>query len=164
MGVTRWNSQYLMLSRFIEALDKDKDLQSKLKAFEVHGKLLAMEIKMIRELIFALEPFRWATDVFQGDYETVGWVIPMYIHLLNFFSFDRKVNATVDRIVYTKAACSVFYKSLEKRLQYVLTQSATKREKYVVKTSRLRVLDVFATSFPGVLLVLFSSFWPLCLS
>ena len=68
MNQTRWNSQYL-IKKFLNALDKDSQIQNKLKACEKHSKMSALEIKVLREVVIILQPFTEATDEFQADYE-----------------------------------------------------------------------------------------------
>ena len=82
MNQTRWNSQYL-IKKFLNALDKDSQIQNKLKACEKHSKMSALVVKVLREVVIILQPFTEATDDFQADYESVGLVIPAYLDMKN---------------------------------------------------------------------------------
>lgn len=104
---TRWNSQYLMLSKFVEALELDPNLQLKLSAYKKHQKLGALETKMLKELILILEPFKEATDDFQADHESVGNAIPAYLDMRNKMSLNDQRNPLSPLVSRkTSAICS----------------------------------------------------------
>ncbi|XP_045034373.1 uncharacterized protein LOC123475567 [Daphnia magna] len=92
MNLTRWNSQFLMVKHFLNGIDIDTALQSKLNACKAHGSLSSLQLKCLKEFVTLLEPFKIATDVFQKDTETIGLVIPFYLDLVNQCSLDPRVN------------------------------------------------------------------------
>lgn len=81
MNATRWNSQYYMLQKLVDALQSDPSLQSRLNAVKKLGRLSNQEVKTLNELVLILEIFEEATNEFQADYETVGTVIPAFLDL-----------------------------------------------------------------------------------
>lgn len=123
MNVTRWNSQFLMLSKFLEALQKDPNLQTKLKAFKELGRLTAHEIKMLKEVVFVLEPFREGTDVLQRDFDTVSWAVPIFLDLMNKCSMDARKNKQAEQIFYCRTFCETLADSLQTRLRWILNDS-----------------------------------------
>lgn len=72
-----------MLEKHVEALKADPHLESKFNASQKFGKLTALELKNLKELLTLLGQFKLATDAFQKDTDTVGLVIPVYLKLLN---------------------------------------------------------------------------------
>jgi hypothetical protein len=69
---TRWNSTYfIMLSKFLQAIDKDPTLCSRLNAVKKHGNLTAFQIVVLRELVAILKPFVTASDDFQADFAII---------------------------------------------------------------------------------------------
>lgn len=123
MNQTRWNSQYLMLSKFVEALELDPTLQLRLGAYKKHKKLGALEMKMLKELILILEPFKEATEDFQADYESVGNVIPAYLDMRNKMSLNDQRNPLLGKIHHLREVTTALHSSLEKRLHYIVTDS-----------------------------------------
>ena len=121
MNSTRWNSQFLMLSKFLEALDIDPHLMTKLNACKKYGKLNALDLKILKEIVTVLEPFKISTDAFQKDLESLGFVIPAYLDMLNKCSLDLKVNPDADKLLHCRGLVSVFKSSLESRLSYVMS-------------------------------------------
>ncbi|XP_045029829.1 uncharacterized protein LOC123472425 [Daphnia magna] len=83
MNLTRWNSQFSMVKHFLNGIDIDTALQSKLNACKAHGSLRSLQLKCLKEFVTLLEPFKIATDIFQKDTETIGLVIPFYLDLVN---------------------------------------------------------------------------------
>ena len=88
MNATRWNSQHRLLQKLIEALDTDPCLQQKLKACSVHSSLKPSQIKMLKELVLLLEPFKVTTELFKKSAETVGLVIPCIMEMRKRSSCD----------------------------------------------------------------------------
>jgi hypothetical protein len=70
-NATRWNSTFFVLSKFLQAIDKDSTLCSRLNAVKKHGNLTAFQIVVLRELVAILKPFVTASDDFQADFETI---------------------------------------------------------------------------------------------
>jgi hypothetical protein len=69
---TRWNSTYfIMLSKFVQAIDKDPILCSRRNAVKKHGNLTAFQIVVLRELVAILKPFVTASDDFQADFAII---------------------------------------------------------------------------------------------
>jgi hypothetical protein len=115
MNNTRWSSQYNMLNKLMEAIEKDPTLQSKLNATKKLNKLTAYEINTLKELVALLKPFKVATDELQGDFETVGNVIPAYLGLL---MASKHWTSPL-----TKNVAKALETSLVNRLSYVLNES-----------------------------------------
>ena len=123
MNQTRWNSQFLMITKFLNALDKDSQIQNKLKAFEKHSKMSALEIKVLREVVIILQPFTEATDEFQADYESVGLVIPAYLDMKNKMSVTDSSCPIAGKIHYCADVADALLTSLETCLSYVLSDT-----------------------------------------
>lgn len=83
MNLTRWNSQFSMVKHFLNGIDIDTTLQSKLNACKAHGSLRSLQLKCLKEFVTLMEPFKIVTDVFQKDTETIGLFIPFYLDLVN---------------------------------------------------------------------------------
>jgi hypothetical protein len=115
MNNTRWSSKFKMLSKLMEAIEKDPKLQSKLNATKKLNKLTAYELNTLKELVTLLKPFKVATDELQGDLETVGNVIPAYLGLL--------VSTKHWASPLTKNVAKALETSLVNRLSYVLNES-----------------------------------------
>lgn len=115
MNNTRWSSQYNMLNKLMKAIEKDPTLQSKLNATKKLNKLTAYEINTLKELVALLKPFKVATDELQGDFETVGNVIPAYLGLL---MASKHWTSPL-----TKNVAKALETSLVNRLSYVLNES-----------------------------------------
>ena len=96
-NATRWNSQYLMISKLVEAFEKDPELQNKLRSVMKHGKFTAIEMKILKELIFILQPFDLATKELQGNFETVGGVIPAYLDIKTNYLRVLAIRGTLHR-------------------------------------------------------------------
>jgi len=121
-NATRWNSQYVMLSKLVEAFEKDPSLQGKLRSVQKHGKITAIEMKVLKEIISLLQPFQQATDELQGDYETVGGVIPAFLDIKTKLTqiSDINVNSSFPSpIIYCKKFAESLRSSLVSRLSYV---------------------------------------------
>ena len=117
---TRWNSQFYMLRKYLEALQKDPILQTKLSACKRHGKLLPLQVEMLKELIILLGPFQQATDVLQRDKETVGLVIPAYLDMLNKCTMDPLKNPDCVLIQNCRGTAEGLRHSLVERLGSVM--------------------------------------------
>ena len=78
---TRWNSQFLMIKKLVEAFEKAPSLQDTLNATKKLGKLSAYELLVLKEIIALITPFKQATDDFQADFESIGNVIPAFLGL-----------------------------------------------------------------------------------
>lgn len=123
MNATRWSSQHNMISIFLNAMEIDPSLPTKLNAFhklKPEQKLTPTDIKILKELVLLLEPFKEATDELQADYETLGCVIPAYLDMLNKVSFSESQSPLAGKIVYCKEVARALKKSLVDRLAYVL--------------------------------------------
>ncbi|KAI9552615.1 hypothetical protein GHT06_020482 [Daphnia sinensis] len=120
MNLTRWNSQFSMVKHFLNGIDIDTALQSKLNACKAHGSLSSLQLKCLKEFVTLLEPFKIATDVFQKDTETTGLVIPFYLDLVNQCSLDPRVNQEAKFITSCKCMAEELSKSLSKRMSWVL--------------------------------------------
>ena len=75
-NVKRWNSQFAQLFRIVKALEKQPSIQPTLSAFKKHGSLSVKEMKVIKEVMLILQPFKETMDAFQKKHESVGEVIP----------------------------------------------------------------------------------------
>ena len=116
---TRWNSQFYILRKYLEALQKDLILQTKLSACKRHGKLLLLQVKMLKVLII-LGPFQQATDVLQRDKETVGLVFPAYLDMLNKCTMDPLMNPDCVLIQNCRGMAGGVRHSLVERLGSVM--------------------------------------------
>lgn len=135
MNATRWNSQYYMLKKLYQAFDQDNNLQNNLSATIKHGRLSALELKIIKEIITILEIFEEASDDFQADYETVGNVVPAYLDLLakvSMTTVNMDENSLCGKIQYCKPVTTALRDSLISRLSYVLHDST-----YVIGTYKI---------------------------
>ena len=72
-----------MLSKFLQAIDKDPTVCNRLNAVKKDGNLTAFKIVVLRESVVILKPFETASDDFQADAETIGNLIPAFIGLRN---------------------------------------------------------------------------------
>lgn len=120
MNLTRWNSQFSMVKHFLNGIDIDTALQSKLNACKAHGSLSSLQLKCLKEFVTLLEPFKIATDVYQKDTETIGLVIPFYLDLVNQCSLDPRVNQEAKFITSCKCMAEELSRSLSKRMSWVL--------------------------------------------
>lgn len=130
---TRWNSQYLMIKKLVEAFEKAPYLQDTLNATKKLGKLSAYELSVLKELIALLKPFKQATDDFQADFESIGNVIPAFIGLKTALQLTVKDRHGVDTpnpasnlaktIKHLKNVAAALEKSLVSRFSYVLYDS-----------------------------------------
>ena len=120
MNLTRWNSQFSMVKYFLNAIDIDPTLQSKLNACKTHVSLSSLQLKCLKEFVNLLEPFKIATDVFQKDTETVGLAIPFYLDLVNQCSLDPRVNLDSKFITSCKSFAEELSRSLKKRVGWIL--------------------------------------------
>lgn len=123
------------MDTFLKALDKDSTIQDALSAFQVHGKFSFREIKIIRELIMVLKPFQEATDEWQKDFQSVGTVIPAYLHMKNTLNEFIKPGSTVS---VCKDFAKALYQSLEKRFSYVL------QDTYYLLGNKIFVMNYFS--------------------
>lgn len=110
--VTRWNSTYYMLERFIQL---EEAIKSTIAIIEKELPVLTVdEWKIIKELCLALKPFDDASKTLSGDkYCTTALVIPIcsglqniYLKLLNQRRFSEVVNDVVQ----------LFHSGLQQRL------------------------------------------------
>jgi len=119
-NTTRWNSQLKMIIDFLKALEKDPNLPEHLSAFKTHGTFTFHELKILRELVMILQPFQEATDEWQRDFQSVGTVIPAYLHMRNTLASFCRPGSVV-------AHCKPFAKdlmdSLDRRFEYVLSDT-----------------------------------------
>jgi hypothetical protein len=124
-NATRWNSQYLMISKLVEAFEKDPELQNKLRSVKKHGKFSAIELKILKELVFLLQPFDLATKELQGNFETVGGVIPAYLDIKNKLTKSVGIsrNSSSSQMLYCKKIAEALLSSLVTRLSYVLNDT-----------------------------------------
>ncbi|KZS10217.1 Uncharacterized protein APZ42_025370 [Daphnia magna] len=120
MNLTRWNSQFSMVKHFLNGIDIDMALQSKLNASKAHGSLSSLQLKCLMEFVTLQEPFKIATDFFQKDTETIGLVIPFYLDLVNQCSLDPRVNQEAKFITSCKCMAEELSRSLSKRMSWVL--------------------------------------------
>ena len=74
----------------------------------------------MKELLILLAPFKMATDVFQLEYETIGFVIPAYVDMINRCTVDRSINTAATSIVSCTKVASALRDSTITRLGYVL--------------------------------------------
>lgn len=123
MNATRWNSQYEMIKKFLEAIERDSHLQNKLNACKAHGFLSAIQLKSLKEFTVLLGPFKMATDAFQKDHETVGLAIPIYLDMLNKCTLDPKVNPDAALFSSCSSVAKSLRESLETRMSYLLKDS-----------------------------------------
>ena len=72
-----------VLSKFLQAIDKDPTVCNRLNAVKNYGNLTAFKIVVLPELVVILKPFQTASVDFQADAETIGNVIPAFIGLRN---------------------------------------------------------------------------------
>ena len=114
---TRWNTQLLMMVTFMEALEKDPHIQEHLSAFKSHGVMNRKEIRIIKELIEILKPFAEATDEWQKDFQSVGTVIPGYLHLKYGLTAQSQPGSSIK---ICKAFAGSLLNSLDRRFPYVL--------------------------------------------
>jgi len=124
-NATRWNSQYLMISKLVEAFEKDPELQNKLRSVKKYGKFSAIELKILKELVFLLQPFDLATKELQGNFETVGGVIPAYLDIKNKLTKSVGIsrNSSSSQMLYCKKIAEALLSSLVTRLSYVLNDT-----------------------------------------
>ena len=70
---TRWNSQLTMLKSLTKVCDSDA-----MQRLNYAGKLSVYEIMVIKDLVEVLMPFKWATDLTQGqNVVTVSYILPV---------------------------------------------------------------------------------------
>ena len=129
-NATRWNSTYFMLSKFLQMIDKDSTLCSRLNAVKKHGNLTAFQIVVLKELVAILKPFVTASDDFQVNFETIGNVITAYIGLRNNLTLTIKnrngtemLNPTsklAPIVKKTKSFVNALRESLERRFSPML--------------------------------------------
>ena len=119
-NVTRWNSQLKMIVDFLRALEKDPNIQEHLSSFKTHGMFSFHEIKILKELVMILQPFQDTTDEWQRDFLSVGTNIPAYIHMRNTQNNFCKPGSG---IVYCKQFAKSLLESLDRRFEYVLTDT-----------------------------------------
>ena len=120
-NATRWNSQWLQLKIFNQALTKDPSLQSKLHAFIKHGTVSQQELKLSMDLVICLETIKDATDEWQRDSESIGSVIPGYCDIRNnLLQFRRSM---VNRANTCRDLANTLVQSLERRLGYIFTDT-----------------------------------------
>ena len=117
-NVTRWNSQFAQLFRIVKALEKQPSIQPTLSAFKKHGSLSVKEMKVIKEVMLILQPFKEAKDAFQKEHESVGVVIPGYQLMVN--TMTALSNPASVKITHCKDFAKCLLASLETRLSYVL--------------------------------------------
>lgn len=111
MNNTRWNSQYQLIEKLIQAIEICSSLQEKLNACKKHGSLSQNQIKMLKELLLLLGPIKQATDAFQKANETIGLVIPAYLDVSNRVTLDPKLNPDCGSI--TSKECNTFAEALK---------------------------------------------------
>lgn len=116
-NTTRWSSQFRMVLKFQEALEQDPTIQDSLAAFKVHGKFSYRELKIVKELISILQPFQETTDEWQRDSETIGTVIPAYLHMKNTLNGFVRPGSLVS---ICKDFAKALLNSLDRRFEYVL--------------------------------------------
>ncbi|KZS06790.1 Uncharacterized protein APZ42_029636 [Daphnia magna] len=129
-NATRWNSQYLMLRKLLEAFEKASYLQETLNATKKLGKLSAYELLVLKELVALLKPFKQASDDFQDDFESIGNVIPSFLGLRTTLCLKIKDRHGVEvpnpastlskTIKHLKNVAATLEKSLASRFSYVL--------------------------------------------
>ena len=125
INVTCWNSQHKLLQKLVEALDTDSYLQQKLKACSVHSSLKPSQIKMLKELVLLLEPFKVTTELFQKSAETVGLVIPCIMEMRKRSSCDPILNKQAHLITTKecKVIAATLHSSLVKRMAGYLSEN-----------------------------------------
>lgn len=128
-NATRWNSQLKMMTDLLRALEKDSTIQDQLSAFKTHGVFLSFELKIIKELVMILQPFLEATDEWQRDFQSVGSVIPAYLHMRNTLVTFCKPGSGVVRC---KSFAQDLLDSLDRRSNYVLSDTYYLLGKYVL--------------------------------
>ncbi len=70
---TRWNSQLTMLKSLLQVVDSDA-----MHSLNYAGKLNAYETAVMKDLVEILTPFKWATDLTQGqNVVTVSYILPV---------------------------------------------------------------------------------------
>ena len=83
-------------------------------------------MKVLKEIISLLQPFQQATDELQGDFETVGGVIPAFLDIKTKLTqiSDLTVNGSFPSpIVYCKKIAESLRTSMVSRLSYVLNDT-----------------------------------------
>ena len=119
-NTTRWNSQLKMIADFLRAIDKDSSIQEHLSAFKTNGAFSFHELKILKELVMILQPFQEATDEWQRDFQSVGTVIPAYLHMRNTLAGFCRPGSVV---VYCKPFAKDLMESLDRRFEYVLSDT-----------------------------------------
>ncbi len=119
-NTTRWNSQLKMIMDFLKALEKDPNIQEHLSAFKTNGVFTYREVKILKEIVMILQPFQEATDEWQRDFQSVGTVIPAYLHMRNTLSDFIRPGSVV---VHCKSFAKDLMESLDRRFEYVLTDT-----------------------------------------
>jgi len=73
--ITRWNSQLQMIESVLKLSERDADFQGKLSVPEA-AKLSAVDLRALGSLLQALLPLAELTDTLQGEFGTLGAVLP----------------------------------------------------------------------------------------
>ena len=72
-NVTRWNSQLTMLKSLLKVSNS-----SAMQQLDYNGKLNVHELNIVKDIIEILTPFKWATDLTQGqNVVTVSYILPV---------------------------------------------------------------------------------------
>ena len=72
-NATRWNSELTMLESLMQVIDS-----SAMEEFQNNGKLDVHKCTIIKDLIKILTPFKWATDITQGENRiTASTILPV---------------------------------------------------------------------------------------
>lgn len=80
--ITHWNSVYIMLDRYLEIHEYVATILLRLAGSNVPRPLIGEEIKIARELMVLLKPFKQITDVLSGEkYLTGSEAIPLVKNL-----------------------------------------------------------------------------------
>ena len=120
MNSPQWSSQYAMLVMFLKASEAEPAKFDQMNSIKTHGKPTATDMKIVKELVYLLGPFKEFTDVMQREFECIGFVIPEYDEMRKKLSRNLDVNPRCSNITFCRTVMKILDESLEKRLAYVL--------------------------------------------
>ena len=155
-NATRWNSTYFMLSKFLQMIDKDSTLCSRLNAVKKHGNLTAFQIVVLKELVAILKPFVTASDDFQVNFETIGNVITAYIGLRNNLTLTIKNRNGTEMLNPTSKLAPIVKKT--KGFVNALRESLERRFSLCYVTSIMFLVITFQISLALIISFVFCPF------
>lgn len=105
--ITRWNSEYVMLDRYLQIQEFVATVLIRLAAASVPSPLKGVEITTAKELMVLLKPFKQLTDVLSGEkYLTGCEAIPLI----------KNLKFTLENISATTDISKRFKRSLQEQL------------------------------------------------